>query len=217
MRTFFKVFLNPIEGRERFLNEKAEEGYELVSSGGVFHKFKRTDKRKDYSVQYIGYMNNKERTEYKDFIENMDMKVIYSPLNIGKKTYGNVKYRPFNAIKSSLSTSHGMINREIMIVENNTNKKIDIYSDYNSKIRDLARRKKPYFYLLSISVLIIFIGLLEKLGFNLSLFRQTVLSFRPVDNIINVWVALGILIFIYSSLNLIRLNNIIKIINSDLV
>ncbi|MDD7306376.1 MAG: DUF2812 domain-containing protein [Peptoniphilaceae bacterium] len=217
MKTFLRIFFNPIEDRERFLNKKAEEGYELVSSGSVFHKFNKTDKNKKYMVHYIGYMNNKERMEYEDFIKNMNMRILYSPLNLGKKSYGNVKYRPYNPIKSSLATNPGMINREIMIVENSNGKKIEMYTDSNSKIRDLSRRKKPYTYLFLASVIIIFIGVLEKLDFNIRLFNQTFLSFRPFDNIINVWITLGILILIYSIAKLIQLNNMIKFIDSNII
>lgn len=217
MKTFFKIFLNPIEGRESFLNKKAKEGYELVSSGSILHKFKKTKQSKKYMVQYIGYMSNKQRKEYKDFIENMNMKVLYSPLNMGKKAYGNVKYRPFNPVKSSVSTTHGMINREIMIVENNSGRKIEIYSDYNSKIRDLNRRKKPYSYLLLMSALIIFTGLLEKAGVNVKLFNQTLFSFRPLENIISGWILLGVLLLLFSSINIMRLNNIIKKTDSNTI
>ena len=69
-------------------------------------------------------MNNRQGEEYEDFIENMHMKDLYSPLNIGGKAYGNLKYKPFNPIKNSVASTHGMINREIMIVENNSYRKI---------------------------------------------------------------------------------------------
>ncbi|WP_297282280.1 DUF2812 domain-containing protein [uncultured Anaerococcus sp.] len=124
MKTFFKIFLNPIEGRESFLNKKVKEGYELVSSGVSYTNLKKSNKSKKYMVQYIRYMNNRQREEYEDFIENMHMKDLYSPLNIGRKTYGNLKYKPFNPIKNSVASTHGMINRDIMIVENNSYRKI---------------------------------------------------------------------------------------------
>lgn len=104
-----------------------------------------------------------------------------------------------------------------MIVENSNGKKIEMYTDSNSKIRDLSRRKKPYTYLFLASVIIIFIGVLEKLDFNIRLFNQTFLSFRPFDNIINVWITLGILILIYSIAKLIQLNNMIKFIDSNII
>ncbi|MDD7382889.1 MAG: hypothetical protein PUG22_00720 [Peptoniphilaceae bacterium] len=104
-----------------------------------------------------------------------------------------------------------------MIVENNNGKKIEMCTDYNSKISDLTRRKKLYTYLFLASIIIIFIGVLEKLGFNIRMFNQTFLSFRPFDNIINIWIAMGILILIYSVAKLIQLNNMIKFIDSNII
>ncbi|MSS78340.1 DUF2812 domain-containing protein [Anaerococcus sp. AGMB00486] len=214
MYTVFKIFLNPIEDRENYLNKMAKQGYELVSSGGLIHKFKKTDKNKSYIVQYIGYMSNRERREYMKFVENMDMKVLYSPLNLGKRSFGNIKFRLFNPIKSSIATSHGMINREIMILENDTDKKIEVYSDKNSKIEDLSKRKNPYICLLVLLMILISIGLMKTFGISTYLFNKTLLSFRTLNNVIAIWIILGIAVMIYSIINLSIINNLIKKIDS---
>ena len=38
-----RIFLNPIEGREKYLNRIASEGYRLVRSGSVLHEFEKTN------------------------------------------------------------------------------------------------------------------------------------------------------------------------------
>ena len=156
-----KIFLNPIEGREKYINSIASEGYRLVRSESIFHKFEKTNSTYKYAVQYIGYMNNKERKEYTKFLNDMDLKVFTAPLNIGKFSFGNVKLRPYNSPKSMIATSPGMINKEIMIIESEGSKEIPVFSDMESKNLDINRRKAPYYYLLFASVLLIALALLK--------------------------------------------------------
>lgn len=162
-----KIFLNPIEGREKYINSIASEGYRLVRSGSIFHKFEKTNSTYKYAVQYIGYMNNKERKEYTKFLNDMDLKVFTAPLNIGKFSFGNVKLRPYNSPKSMIATSPGMINKEIIIIESEGSKEIPVFSDMESKNVDINRRKAPYYYLLFFSVLIILLALFKVIDYKI--------------------------------------------------
>ena len=89
--------MNPIEGREKYINQIASEGYRLVKSGSILHEFEKTNLDYKYSVQYVGYMSNTERKKYSDFLKEMNFKVFTAPLNIGKFSLGNVKLRPYNS------------------------------------------------------------------------------------------------------------------------
>ena len=73
-----KIFLNPIEGREKYLNHIANEGYRLVKSGSIIHEFEKTNSNYRYAVEYIGYMSNKERKNYTEFLNSMNLKVFNS-------------------------------------------------------------------------------------------------------------------------------------------
>lgn len=118
-----RVFMNPIEGRERYINQIASEGYRLVKSGSILHEFEKTNSDYKYSVQYVGYMSNTERKKYSDFLKEMNLKVFTAPLNIGKFSLGNVKLRPYNSPKAMIATYPGMINKEILIIESDGNPK----------------------------------------------------------------------------------------------
>lgn len=82
-----RLFLNPIEGRQKYINKIAKNGYRLVNSGSILHSFEKTNASYRYAVQYIGYMANKERKEYSKYLNNMNFKVFSAPLNIGKLPY----------------------------------------------------------------------------------------------------------------------------------
>ena len=183
-----KIFLNPIEGREEYLNHIASEGYRLVKSGSIIHEFEKTNSDHRYAVEYIGYMNNKERKKYTEFLNGMNLKVFTAPLNIGKLGFGNIKLRPYNSPKSMIATSPGMINKEILIIETDGSKKIPIFSDKDSKNLDINRRKAPYYYLFFFSVLLIVLGLLK------------VIDYKSI--------ILGVILIIFASFGLYNLNSI---------
>ena len=156
-----RVFMNPIEGREKYINQIASEGYRLVKSGSILHEFEKTNSDYKYSVQYVGYMSNTERKKYFDFLKEMNFKVFTAPLNIGKFSLGNVKLRPYNSPKGMIATYPGMINKEILLIESDGNKEIPVFSDRESKNLDINRRKAPYYYLITTSVLLMVLGLFK--------------------------------------------------------
>ncbi|MDU5230407.1 MAG: DUF2812 domain-containing protein [Anaerococcus sp.] len=177
-----KIFLNPIEGREKYINSIASQGYRLVKSGSILHEFEKTNSDYKYAVQYIGYMTNKERKEYSEFLNNMNFKVFSAPLNIGKISFGNVKLRPYNYPKSMIATSPGMINNEILIIESSEGKEIPIFTDSSSKDEYLKRRKLPYYYLLVVSILLIGLGIVNILD-NKSIILGSILLIIAITGI----------------------------------
>ena len=185
-----RIFLNPIEGREDFINAIAEKGYRLVKSGSLIHKFEKTDGNFTYAVQYIGYMNNKERKEYLDFLNDLDLRTMDAPLNIGKFSLGNVRLRPYNPPKSMVATSPGMINKEILIIESNGQEKLPIFTDKEGRNEDLDRRKAPYRYLALVAA---FLCGLRAFGFS--------------DNRVGI---VGFILLVFSLINQIKLNSMKK-------
>ncbi len=208
MKKFIKFFFNPIEDRELYLNDMASKGFQLEKSGSIVQKFSKSEKANiHYTVQYIGNMSNKERQEYMDFVESLNLRVFFAPFNVGKLAIGNIKYRPYNRGRSSLATTSGMINREIMIIESNGNEKIPVFTDDSSKYDDLLRRKAPYRYLALVSLLFIVLGLTRFQG---NFLERTFISYRPLDNYPLVWTVVGFILLLISLVNLYRLNKMTK-------
>ena len=52
----FRIFLNPIESREKWLNRMGDKGYKLnsISGMGTVYEFVETDCKYEYKAQYIG-------------------------------------------------------------------------------------------------------------------------------------------------------------------
>lgn len=208
MKKCIKFFFNPIEDRELYLNDMASKGFQLEESGAIVQKFSKSKNPNiHYTVQYIGNMNNKERQEYMDFIQSLNLKVFFAPFNVGKLAIGNIKYRPYNKGRSSFATTSGMINREIMIIESNGNEKVPVFTDDSSKRDDLLRRKAPYKYLALTSVLFIVLGITRFQG---NLIERTFISYRPLDKYPLVLTVVGCLLLLISLVSLYRLNKMAK-------
>ncbi|MDO5714870.1 MAG: DUF2812 domain-containing protein [Tissierellia bacterium] len=195
-----RIFFNPIEGREKYLNEMASKGYRLIKSGSIFHKFEKTNNHdRKYSVQYVGHLSNKKRIEYEDFIKNLNVKSTSAPLNIGKVTLGNVRYRPYH---NTIATSPGAINKEILILECEKGKEIPVFTDKESKLEDLKNRKRVNIYTFVVGLLFMGLGLFKKTG---NLYEKTYISFRPLDKYPLVWVVVGGVILGLSLYHLFRI------------
>lgn len=154
----FRIFLNPIEGQEKWLNERVAEGLKLSKVGKFFYEFKKCKPDQyQYAVDYIGNKSNAERKDYENFLEDIEISYYEKPINLGQFSIGRVKYRPYANEDGKLATSVGMINRELLILEKENNgKPFNIYNNVEDKILALKERRKPHIYL---SVFMIIMGL----------------------------------------------------------
>jgi hypothetical protein len=145
-----KIFLNPIEAQEKWLNENAAEGLRLLKVGRFFYEFEKCKTNQyQYAVDYIGNNSNTQRKEYESFLDEVGIKYFEKPLNIGQFSIGKVKCRPYANKGGRVATSWGMINRELLIIEKENNgKPFNIYSNIEDKIQALKERRKPHIYLL---------------------------------------------------------------------
>lgn len=208
MKKYIKFFVNPIEDRERFLNEMASKGLQLEESGSLVHKFSESShSNRHYTVQYIGNINSKERQDYMNFVQNLNLKVFFAPFNIGKFVIGSARFRPFNKGTNAIATAPGMMNREIMIIESEGDEKITIFTDDESRYKSLRERRTPFLYLAVASLILIILGLTQSQG---SFFEATVISFRPLEKFPFLWVIAGFILMIVSIVNLYRLHRIVN-------
>ncbi|MBA4535988.1 DUF2812 domain-containing protein [Bacillus aquiflavi] len=146
----FRIFMSPIEGQEKWLNDRAAEGLKLFKVGRFFYEFKKCKPGQyQYAVDYIGNFSNKQRKDYERFLDEMRICYYEKPLNLGQFSLGRVKYRPYANRGGKLATSGRMIDRELLILEReNSGKPFTIFTNVKDKIASLKERKKPHYYLL---------------------------------------------------------------------
>ncbi|MBM7871563.1 hypothetical protein JOC70_003063 [Clostridium pascui] len=197
----FKIFINPIEGQEKWLNEKAKEGFRLSKAGRFIYKFEKSEPMKyQYAVDYVGNKTIAERKEYENFLGEVEIKYFQKPLNLGQFSLGRVKYRPYANPGGKMATSQGMINRELLILEKRNNgKPFDIYSNVRDKIMSLRERRKPYIYLFTFMLLMeLHISYIDKSLINISYWSNGNIS--VLDN-----TALSILAGVIGIISVIRI------------
>ncbi|MGX7441537.1 DUF2812 domain-containing protein [Aerococcus urinae] len=211
MVTKFKAFFNPIEGRQEYLNTLADQAYRLLSSGGLLQRFQRSDTQPlHYTVQYIGHMVPKERKDYCKFLEGLGYQTFFAPLNMGKFTLGNVRWRPYNNGRAALATSLGMINHEILIIESKEAKELPAFSEKEGKRADLKGRLRPATYLMIVSLIMLGIALLVYLDFSQDWWAWTARSVRPLEGVFWVWLIVGAVLLIYSGWTIARIRSLIQ-------
>ncbi len=171
----FRLFLDPIEGQERWLNNIAKQGYKLksVSQRGCLYTFsKEKDNHYIYTVELVSNHSSEYIDNYIKELNDFGIKCFIKGSNLGQYSFGKFKLRPFiKESKSRVATSKN-INRELLILEKPKEKdedKFEIYTDvedinqYYSNMVSLFR----YFTLIpSLFLLLVLYDLLWKGNYN---------------------------------------------------
>ena len=207
MKKKFKVFLSPIEGQERWLNNKAQEGLKLINTGRFFYTFHNCKPNEyQYAVDYVGNKGFTELKEYQKFLDEIGINFYEKPLNIGQFSWGKMKLRPYANTKGKIATSKGMINKELLILEKrNDGKEFEIYSNMEDRIYRLREIRKP---LLFTEIIIIFFMVMP-IFIKEPVFEYTLWSIGHNANNYLLFGLLGI-VFIISLIKLIQINMSIK-------
>ncbi|MDO5725095.1 MAG: DUF2812 domain-containing protein [Tissierellia bacterium] len=151
----FKLFLDPFDSREKWLNKIAQSGFRLRSVDllSTIYDFQKTDENYYYKVQYIGYMSNKERLNYQQFLDEMGYRYFNLQLNLGQFSFGRVKIRPYAKGTGMIATSPGMINKEILIIESKKGETdFELFTSRESELENLRLKRRSFIYILALVI-----------------------------------------------------------------
>lgn len=120
----FKVFLNVLNGQENWLNDMATRGYRLTKTSLFYYEFEPClPNEYSYRVQFVANQSYQELLEYKQYLKDLEIQTFSKNINIGKLSFGEIRFRPYATRKGMLATSPGMINKELLILEQKTSQK----------------------------------------------------------------------------------------------
>lgn len=122
----FKIFLDPINQLETWINTQAQAGYQLTQVAWCFYKFEKSTTPHSYSVQYLGCNPPKDNRNYLRLLAEANIKTFRAPLNQGNLTFLKFRFRPFAKGTAKFANSFQDYNRELIIVENTTTKPVPI-------------------------------------------------------------------------------------------
>lgn len=114
-----RIFLDPINDLEVWLNKMAKKGYRLKTINKFIYDFEKTDKDFAYSTQFIGANSSKENNDYMQMLKENGTRVYRAPLNQGNIAFGKFRLRPYAHGDGKTANSFQGYNKEILVVENN--------------------------------------------------------------------------------------------------
>lgn len=113
-----KIFLDPINDLEAWLNKIAKKGYRLKAVNNFVYDFEKTDKDYVYSTQFIGANSTAENNGYMQMLKENGTRVYGAPLNQGNIAFGKFKLRPYADGDGKIANTFQGYNKEILVVEN---------------------------------------------------------------------------------------------------
>ena len=189
----FRLFLDPVDGLEKWLNKKAKEGLRLSKVQRCIYEFERCKPGQyQYAVDYIGNKSDAERKEYESLLDEIGIRYFEKPLNLGQFAVGKIRYRPYANKGGKWATSRGMINRELLILEKkNDGKPLSVYTNIEDKIAALRERRKPLFYLIVFVLLMgLYVFFFGRPLYNISILGSWISS--SLGTVI-LWILLGVI------------------------
>lgn len=142
----YKIFLNPFEKQENWLNQMASTGWELIKTSRWAYEFQDC-KPGDfcYKVDFVADKSWEDLVAYQAFLEELGMTAFSKNMNIGKYSIGEVRFRPFGKGLGKVATSPGTINKELLIVKKkNDGKEFRLHTDYNDLISYMKTIRDAY-------------------------------------------------------------------------
>lgn len=104
--------------QEKWLNLMSAEGWRLVKVGMFTYTFEPC--KPSYYTYKVEFVGDKTRGELEDYLQTLQQnQIIYykKGINLGKLSYGSIRWRPYWRKGGVIATSPGTMNSEIIIIE----------------------------------------------------------------------------------------------------
>lgn len=103
--------------QERWLNQKAMEGWRLERTGRLSYDFVACQPGKfQYCVEYVGNLSEEHALDYRKFLEGCGYRVLEKSINANWSA-GKVVWRTWAEKGGTIARSETTLNRELLIVE----------------------------------------------------------------------------------------------------
>lgn len=154
-----RFFLNPLDGREKWLNKMADRGLRLMETSKWYYVFEECDPSAyQYRVEFAADKSRKELERYKAFLQDLNIRAMEKNLNYNY-SFGKVRVRVLGRDSVTLATSPGNINSELLILEKrNDGKPFDIYTDHADRISYFRKIRNSFFTAAILFIVLLFWG-----------------------------------------------------------
>lgn len=148
-----RYFCGFIDAQEKWLNSMSQKGYRLMRTGKLIYEFEKCDTNKyTYYVDFVAHKSNAELKTYKRFLEDIGYQVITKNANLNWSV-GKIRLRPYGNEFGKVATSPGNYNKELLIVEKETDgKPFDLHTTVQDKISYYTSQRNAYLSILLLSL-----------------------------------------------------------------
>ena len=143
----FKYFFNAVDGQERWLNEMAAKGFQLVKTTRAMYEFQSCNPLEyEYRVEFVADKSYKQLMKYRDFLKEMGFQSFTKNINMNY-SIGKVRLRPWAKGAGMIATSPGSINKELLILEKKRDgKPFEIHTDLDDLIGYYRNIRNAYLF-----------------------------------------------------------------------
>ena len=151
----YRYYGGLLVSQANWLNRMAEKGYRLIRTGKMLYEFEEcTPGQYQYYVEFIGQKSKESATDYAHFLEDIGYRVFFKNINLNWNV-GKVVVRPWAEQGGRLATNSTTFNRELLIVEKETDgKPFELHTTYEDKAYYCRQRRRPWLYLFLMSVVL---------------------------------------------------------------
>lgn len=151
----YRYYGGLLVSQANWLNKMAEKGYRLIRTGKMLYEFEEcTPGQYRYCVESIGQKSKESATDYAHFLEDVGYRVFFKNINLNWNV-GKVVVRPWAEQGGRLATNSTTFNRELLIVEKETDgKPFELHTTYEDKANYCKQMRRPWLYLFLVSVVL---------------------------------------------------------------
>lgn len=154
----YRFFGGLIASQENWLNKMAAKGYRLILTAKAMYEFQQCRPGQyQYRVEFIGSKSKQSAEDYARFLEDCGYRVFFKNINLNY-SIGKAQARPWAEKGGRIATNATTYNRELLLIEKeNDGKDFELHTTFEDKRRYLKSKRKPWIYLLFISIALGFV------------------------------------------------------------
>lgn len=151
----YRYYGGLLVSQANWLNKMAKKGYRLIRTGKILYEFEEcTPGQYQYCVEFIGQKSKESATDYAHFLEDVGYRVFFKNINLNWNV-GKVVVRPWAEQGGRLATNSTTFNRELLIVEKETDgNPFELHTTYEDKANYCRQMRRPWLYLFLVSVVL---------------------------------------------------------------
>ncbi len=153
----FKVFFSDLDKQEKWLNEKAQQGFKLIKTSKLFYYFEKCEPSEYiYKIEFIIDKSMSEQKNYRAFLEDLGIHSFTKNFGFGNYSYGRIQ---FSMSAGRIRTSPGTINSEILILEKkNDGKPFEIFTERKDKLSHYRKVRNAFIFPIIALLILMIVG-----------------------------------------------------------